>query len=110
MFILSSRFEGFPIALIEALAIGLPTVATPVGGVLEMLGNDGGLIVAPESVEELAGALEKMLDPEVRAAFGSRGPAIAEDFSIEMFADRIANLYERLLGAVRNQEGGIPHR
>jgi glycosyltransferase involved in cell wall biosynthesis len=110
VFILSSRFEGFPIALIEALAIGLPTVATPVGGVLEMLGNDGGLIVAPESVEELSGALEKMLDPKVRAAFGSRGPAIAEDFSIEMFADRIANLYERLLGAVRSQEGGIPHR
>ena len=110
VFVLSSRFEGFPIALIEALAIGLPTIATPVGGVLEMLGKDGGVIVAPESVEELAAALAKMLDPQVRAAFAARGPAIADAFSIEKSADRFTNLYERLLGAGRSQEGGVSRR
>jgi glycosyltransferase involved in cell wall biosynthesis len=106
VFVLSSRFEGFPIALIEALAIGLPTIATPVGGVPEMLGTDGGLIVPPESVEGLARALEKMLDPAVRATFAARGPAIAEDYSIENAADRFTDLYGRLLGASPSLEGG----
>lgn len=97
VFVLSSRFEGFPIALIEALASGLPSIATPVGGVPELMGEDGGLIVAPESVEELAAAMRKMLDPKTRAAFASCGPAIAARFSMEQAADRFTDLYSRLL-------------
>ncbi|HWZ85849.1 MAG TPA: glycosyltransferase [Thermoanaerobaculia bacterium] len=98
VFVLSSRFEGFPIALIEALASGLPSIATPVGGVPELLGSDGGLIVAPESEEELAAAMRTMLDARTRAAFGSRGPAIASRFSIERSAEGFTRLYARLLG------------
>lgn len=103
VFVLSSRFEGFPIALIEALASGLPAIATPVGGVLEMMDTDGGLIVAPESVEELAAAMRKMLDAKTRATFASRGAAIAARFSIEESAHRITRLYSRLL-AGKNPE------
>jgi glycosyltransferase involved in cell wall biosynthesis len=106
VFVLSSRFEGFPIALIEALAIGLPTIATPVGGVPEMLGSDGGLIVSPESEESLAQALERMLDPGVRRVFAARGPAIAEVHSIENAADRFSELYRRLLATSANLQEG----
>lgn len=97
VFVLSSRFEGFPIALLEALASGLPAVATPVGGVPEMLGADGGLIVAPESEEELAAALTRMLEPATRAAFAARGPAIARRFSMDACAEAFTRLYARLL-------------
>jgi glycosyltransferase involved in cell wall biosynthesis len=97
IFVLSSRFEGFPIALLEALASGLPTITTPVGGVPEMLGPDGGLIVAPESENELAAALTKMLDPATRAAFAARGPAIARRFSMELCAEEFVRLYARML-------------
>ena len=106
VFVLSSRFEGFPIALIEALASGLPSIATPVGGVPELLGSDGGLIVAPESEEELAAAMRTMLDPKTRAAFASRGPAIAERFSIEHSADRFTRLYSHLLEQTSVRSGG----
>ena len=105
VFVLSSRFEGFPIALIEALAAGLPSIATPVGGVPEMLGRDGGLIVAPESEEELAAAMRAMLDPTTRAAFAARGPAIAERFSIESCAAQFTDLYSRLLEQSGQAEG-----
>ncbi len=101
VFVLSSRFEGFPIALIEALAAGLPSVATAVGGVLEMLGRDGGLVVAPESEHELAAAMKAMLDPATRAAFAARGPTIAERFSIENSASAFTDLYSRLLEQAR---------
>lgn len=107
VFILSSRFEGFPIALIEALAAGLPAIATPVGGVPELMGENGGLIVAPESEEELAEAMRKMLDPKRRAAFASRGPAIAARFSMEQAADRFTELYSRLLEQRHPESPGI---
>lgn len=99
VFVLSSRFEGFPIALIEALASGLPAIATPVGGVPEMLGKSGGLIVPPESEEKLAAAVLAMLDPGTRASFASLGPAIAERFSVERCADQFTLLYSRLLAS-----------
>ena len=108
VFVLSSRFEGFPIAMLEALAAGLPAIATPVGGVPEMLGRDGGLIVARESEDELAAALEAMLDPEARRAFAARGPALAERFSIERSAENFTRLYARLLARAENSKEGHP--
>jgi glycosyltransferase involved in cell wall biosynthesis len=108
VFVLSSRFEGFPIALLEALAAGLPAIATPVGGVPEMLGRDGGLIVTRESEDELAAAFEKMLDPAARRAFAGRGPALAERFSIERSAENFTRLYARLLRRAENAKEGLP--
>jgi glycosyltransferase involved in cell wall biosynthesis len=101
VFVLSSRFEGFPIALIEALAAGLPAIATPVGGVPEMLGRDGGLVVPPESEEALAEAMRSMLDPGTRASFSARGPGIAEHFSIDACAAGFDRLYSRLLALAK---------
>jgi glycosyltransferase involved in cell wall biosynthesis len=97
VFVLSSRFEGFPIALVEALAAGLPCIATPVGGVKEMVGESGALIVPPESEEDLAEAMTKMLSPGLRALYAARGPKLAECFSIDRTADQFAALYDRLL-------------
>jgi glycosyltransferase involved in cell wall biosynthesis len=97
VFVLSSRFEGFPLALVEALAAGLPCIATPVGGVTEMVGESGALIVPPESEEALAEAMKTMLSPAARAASAARGPGLAERFSIDRTADQFAALYDRLL-------------
>jgi glycosyltransferase involved in cell wall biosynthesis len=108
VFVLSSRFEGFPIALLEALAAGLPAIATSVGGVPEMLGRDGGLIVARESEGELAAAFEKMLDPAARRAFAGRAQALAERFSIERSAENFTRLYARLLRRAENAKEGRP--
>jgi GalNAc-alpha-(1->4)-GalNAc-alpha-(1->3)-diNAcBac-PP-undecaprenol alpha-1,4-N-acetyl-D-galactosaminyltransferase len=110
VFVLSSRFEGFPVALVEALASGKPCIATPVGGVQEMVGADGARVVAPESVDGLADAMREMESPAVRAALAARGPAIARRFSIDRMAEQFAAIYERLLDTGREARAKYPKR
>lgn len=113
VFVLSSRFEGFSLALIEALAASRPCIATPVGVVNEMIGENGTLIVPPESDEALADAMKTMLSPSVRAAFAARGPKLAARYSIDRTAEEFASLYDRLLatgGAVGNSRRKVNER
>ncbi|MBK8782818.1 MAG: glycosyltransferase [Anaerolineales bacterium] len=68
VFILSSRWEGLPIALLEAMSAGLPSIATKVEGVDEVLvEGEHGLFVPVENPEALARAILQLLrDPEAR--------------------------------------------
>ncbi|MEH7076639.1 glycosyltransferase [Neobacillus drentensis] len=63
VFILPSDTEGMPLSIIEAMALGLPTIATNVGGIPELI-VDGktGFIINPDSVEELVNRLKVLLD------------------------------------------------
>jgi glycosyltransferase involved in cell wall biosynthesis len=78
VFVLPSRFENLPVVLIEAMASGLPSVATSVGGVPEVLDGESGVLVAPGDVDGLASALESIagrlddFDPAALAARASR--------------------------------------
>ena len=79
VFVLSSRSEGFPVSVLEAMAAGLPVVATDVGGVAEAV-EDGetGLLVPATDAEALARALERLLaDGELRRRLGAAGRARA---------------------------------
>jgi len=98
VFVFPSRKEGFPLALLEALASGLPCIATQVGGIPEILGEDGGLLVPPESPEALAEAMYKMLDPKVRAEYSMRARKVVERFSMDKTAEQYKLLYQELLG------------
>lgn len=70
--VMPSISEGFPYALLEAMAAGKPIVATDVGGVREALG-DGGIIVPPRSPRLLADSIITLLrDPALRGRLGSR--------------------------------------
>jgi glycosyltransferase involved in cell wall biosynthesis len=62
--VLVSDWEGLPMVILESLAAGRPVVATDVGGVREVLGQGGGRLVAPGSVEGIAAALAEMLHDE----------------------------------------------
>lgn len=62
------------------------------------LGGDGGILVPPGDPEALAGAMRKMLDPEIRRHYAEKAPAIAQRFSIERCAEQYAQVYEELLG------------
>ena len=100
IFVLPSRSEGFSNAIIEAMAAGLPVVATGVGGNAEAV-EDGisGLIVPPEDPDALTKALAKLLaDPARAKAMGKAGREIvAKKFTIEAMMSHIASTYRRLL-------------
>ena len=65
---LPSRDEGQPMAVLEAMANGLCVVAGNVGGIPEMLADDCGLLVSPDSVDELAAALGSVVDDPLKRA------------------------------------------
>ena len=88
-----SRYEGFGFPPLQAMALGVPVVATAAGSVPEVVG-DGGMLVPAGDVDALAAALAVVLDdPGRRAALVERGEAQAARFSWESCADGLAQLY-----------------
>lgn len=98
VFVLSSLREGLPIALLEAMALGVPSLVTDVGGCAEAIrhGIDG-LVVAPDDPGALADAGLKLLrDPELRRRMGEAAAGrAAEVFGIDGTARRYVDLYRR---------------
>lgn len=86
--VLASRDEGIPVALMEAMAFGLPAIAPAVGGVSELLGDGAGLLVPPGDVRALAAAMRTLAaDAPLRARLGRAGAArVARDFSVDTIA------------------------
>ena len=102
IFVLPSRSEGFSNALIEAMAAGLPAIATDVGGNAEAL-QDGitGLLIPSEDVSELSDALLKLIaSPEIARAMGRRGEQAAHDhFSADAMMHKTTAVYAAALGS-----------
>jgi glycosyltransferase involved in cell wall biosynthesis len=72
LFVLPSRYEGYGIVYAEALAFGLPVIACDAGPVPELVGRDAALLVPPDDVGALAGALDLLLeDPALRSRLAS---------------------------------------
>lgn len=88
--VLSSDSEGTPNALLEAMASGVPVVATRVGGVQDLVGEDAGLLVPYGDAAALAEALSRLIrDPSLRSTVGAAGAArVAEHHSIDRMRDR----------------------
>jgi glycosyltransferase involved in cell wall biosynthesis len=101
IFALSSDTEQFPISLVEAMAAGLPAVATAVGDVAQMVADDNKpLIVEPEDEAAFAAALDSLAQrPDLRRAIGraNRERASAEYDEAGMIA-RYARLYGEAIG------------
>jgi len=97
VFVLASAWEGLPVAVMEALALGLPVVATRVGGVAESLGGGDAVLVPPRDAAALADALQSVLkDPQRRADLTARSRAAAPKFDIAAAAHVLTGHYERL--------------
>jgi glycosyltransferase involved in cell wall biosynthesis len=100
-FVLPSAWEGMPNVVMEALAAGVPVVATRVGGVAELVEADrSGFLVPARDPEALAAAMRKLmaLPAGERRKMGARGrDHIAAHYSLEAMAERWIALYRELL-------------
>jgi glycosyltransferase involved in cell wall biosynthesis len=110
LFLLSSLSEGMSFAILEAMAAGLPVVATRVGGNGELV-EDGasGLLVPARDPAALAGAVLRLLgDPGERRRMASRGRQIAEQrYDQARSAERYVELYRRLASRQRGRRPAL---
>jgi glycosyltransferase involved in cell wall biosynthesis len=75
VFVLPTEYEGYGMAVAEALASGLPIVSTPTGAIPALVGRSAGILVPPGNVDALAAAIRRILtQPSLRARF--RGGAL----------------------------------
>jgi glycosyltransferase involved in cell wall biosynthesis len=101
LFVLSSRREGLPNSILEAMAVGLPVVTTDVAGTSELvLHGHTGYVVPQGDVDRLAHAMVTLVaDKQLRQRMGQAGrERIEREFSFTHRLQRIEELYVRVLG------------
>ena len=98
VFVLPSHVEGMPMALLEAMSWGLPVIATPVGGVPEIVTHEvDGLLVPPGDVAALAAAIARLArEPQLRERLGRAArETVAARFSLDAAVERLLEFYRR---------------
>ncbi len=101
--VLPSRFEGFPIAILEAWAAGVPVIATSVGGVADLCGPENAVLLPPEDPRALATAIAALLDDAaLRRRLGEAGRRlVGERYTWEAVAGRYLRLYDDVRASSR---------
>jgi len=112
IFVLPSYAEGMPMALLEAMSWGLPVIATPVGGVPQVVRPEvNGVLIAPGDIDGMAAAIARLMsDPALRSTLGTEARrTIEESYSLEATLERLAAIYRRF-GLEPRQESAEPAR
>lgn len=106
IFVHAPRQEAFGLVVAEAMATGLPVIATRTGGVPDMVRHEKtGLLVPPEQPEQLADALRRLVQDEIlRASLARTAYEVARaEYPAELYAQRYLALYRHLVGGRRVQ-------
>lgn len=96
------QMDGIPVALMEAMSLGLPVVASALSGIPELVRDgDNGLLVAPGDSDELAAALGELLArPDLRQRLGRNALAtVSRDFDLETNTERLAEALDEVTPA-----------
>jgi glycosyltransferase involved in cell wall biosynthesis len=99
VFLLPSYREGLPMALLEAMAFGLPVITTGVGGIPDIV-SDGreGALVEPGNVPALTSAMRRLIEDEsLRIELGTRARQRAERFDVSHFSAELVRIYGTVL-------------
>ena len=95
------KYEGFPVSVAEAMAAGLPVVASPVGALPEMIDVPaGGFLAAPEDVDGYVAALEQLTrDPALRQKMGQHNRQKARrEYDYSVVTQQLCEIYARVAG------------
>ncbi len=106
IFVLPSYDEAMPMAILEALAWGLPVIATPVGAIPEIINHDhNGLLVNPGDIHALLDALTQLIQkPEQRRSMGRAARESVRQLAVENYAERLGEIYRKLGGTCESHE------
>jgi glycosyltransferase involved in cell wall biosynthesis len=98
VFALPSRAEGVPMALLEAMANGLPSITSPVGGIPDVFRNGfDGLMVTPGNLEQIRQVMTRLIcDDSARVTAGRNARERAYAFDVHVYARRLADIYQRI--------------
>jgi glycosyltransferase involved in cell wall biosynthesis len=101
LYMMSSVFEGLPVALLEAMSCNLPVVSTNAGGISEVIRNERDGVVVPVSstIEQLSDAAHKLILNRIdRDRFGAAArERVVSSFSMQQMVQQLENLYFKLL-------------
>lgn len=101
LYVAPQRWEGFGLTPIEAMACGVPVIATRVGAFEQIVTPQTGALVDPGDIPRLSDAIQAALTPPAAIAQWAQNarPHVSDAFSIEREAAELVTLYRRLLGA-----------
>jgi glycosyltransferase involved in cell wall biosynthesis len=100
VFILPSRNEGLPMAMLEAMAWGKALIVSPVGAIPEFV-TDGveGFLVPPDDIDAIADAIRKLAEnPDLRVQMGTAARKRVEPLDIQNYRIRLGEIYREALG------------
>jgi glycosyltransferase involved in cell wall biosynthesis len=108
--VLPSRWEGLPIALLEAMAFGIPVICTTVGGIADVIEqDDSGILIPPGNTNELSAAICRILeDGDLRDRLATRARVtVNERFDVKKLVKQILDLYRTMLDSRGKDKGRI---
>ena len=111
IFVLPTRAEGSSNAMAEAIACGLPVVASDLPSMRPLIGEDAGVLVEPDDVGALGDAIERILgDEELRAAMSAAALSRARSYTAADRVTRVAEWFREIRGAAARGQAVIPAR
>ena len=98
-FVSTSRWEGLPLTLLEALSLGVPAVSTAVDGVADVITEDAAVLVPPGDPAAVAREVQGVLDDPAHAAqLSAAANLLAANWAPELMIERYRDAYRRLIG------------
>lgn len=99
IFLFPSHGEGFPTVIAEAMAAGLPIIATPVGAIPEVI-EDGvnGIIISKPDPQEIAEAIIFLAkNPDLRRRMGAANREKAKNYDVSLVVNQLLNVYQKII-------------
>lgn len=94
VFILTSKFEGLPMTILEAMSVGLPVICTDVGGVCDIIDGNG-ILIKNQEEDEVVDSLSKMMNKDERRTYANMSIKLSKRYYLQNIVMEYENLYSK---------------